>query len=80
MAKADPRELGSWVPALGTPDHILYDQLVLGRIERFYEDGPCYAWLGDKRLGAFETDEAAREAVMDQAFAAAIERHLNRSR
>lgn len=73
----DPTELGSWVPAVGTDDHILCDQLMLGRVERFYEDGPCYAWIGDRRLGAFETDTSAREAVMDHAFAAAIQRHLN---
>jgi hypothetical protein len=73
---ADRREIGSWVPALGTPDHVLFDQLVLGRIERFCDDGPCYAWVGDRRLGAYENDTAARTAVMDQAFADAIKRHL----
>lgn len=73
---ADMSEIGIWTPGLGTPDHILFDQLVLGRVERFYEDGPCYAWVGDRRLGAFENDTAAREAVMDHAFAEAIQRHL----
>lgn len=69
-------EIGIWTPAPGTREHILFDQLVLGRVERFCEDGPCYAWAGDQRLGAFENDTAAREAVMDHAFAAAIRRHL----
>lgn len=73
---ADRRELGTWKPAHATPDHILYDELVLGHIERLSEDGSCYAWVGDKRLGAFATDTAAREAVMDQAFAEAIQRYL----
>lgn len=75
---ADLREIGTWVPVAGTPEHILFDELVLGRVERFYEDGPCYAWVGDLRLGAFETDTAAREAILDKAFAAAIERHLKK--
>lgn len=66
------------MPASGTPEHSLFDQLVLGRVERFDDDGPCYAWVSGKRLGAFETDTAAREAVMDHAFAEAIERHLRK--
>jgi len=73
---ADLSELGIWTSALGTPDHIVFDQLVLGRVERFHEDGPCYAWVGNQRLGAFSNDTAAREAVMDHAFAEAIQRHL----
>lgn len=75
----DRREIGSWVPSVGTADHILFDQLVLGRVERFDEDGPCYAWLGDRRIGAFKTDLSAREAIMEQAFAAAIERYMDRN-
>ena len=57
-----------WAPYPQTNDHALYDVLVIGRVERFHDDGPCYAWAGDVRLGAFETDEAARKAVLD-AFA-----------
>lgn len=53
----------TWVPAPQTKEHALHDQLVMGHIERFYDDGPCYAWFGDQRLGAFETDSAARAAV-----------------
>ena len=72
----DQTELGAWIPGLGTSDHVLFDQLVLGHVERFCDDGPCYAWASGKRLGAFENDTAAREAVMQHAFAEAIERHL----
>lgn len=75
---ADLREIGTWQPRQASGDHILYDELVFGRVERFFDDGPCYAWVGDVRLGPFTTDTAAREAVMDHAFAAAIKRHLSR--
>jgi hypothetical protein len=57
------RRFGKWTPAPQTAEHVLLDQLVVGRVERFFDDGPCYAWLGDKRLGAFTTDTAAREAI-----------------
>lgn len=73
---ADRREIGIWCPVAASCDHALYDELVLGHIERFDDDGPCYAYLGDERLGAFKTDKAAREAVMDRAFGEAIERYL----
>lgn len=75
---ADRREIGTWCPVAASANHALYDELVLGHVERFFDDGPCYAYLGDKRLGAFTTDTAAREAVIEQAFAAAIERHLQK--
>lgn len=71
---ADRNEIGQWLPRAASADHVLCDELVLGRVERFTDDGPCYAWLGDKRLGPFTTDTAAREAVMDNAFASAIRR------
>lgn len=51
-------------------EHALYDQLVLGHIERFYDEGPCYAWFGSTRLGPFETDTAARKAVENAALLA----------
>jgi hypothetical protein len=75
---ADRREIGTWIPRAASPDHVLYDELVLGHIERFFDDGPCYAWVGDVRIGPFTTDASAREAVMDHAFAAAIRRHNGR--
>jgi hypothetical protein len=77
---ADRNEIGQWVPRLASADHILYDELVLGRVERLTDDGPCYAWIGETRLGPFSTDTAAREAVMDRAFAAAIKRYEARIR
>ncbi len=52
-----------WVPRPASADHALCDALVVGTVERFFDDGPCYAWAGDRRLGAFATDSAARAAV-----------------
>jgi hypothetical protein len=77
---ADRNEIGQWVPRLASAEHVLYDELVLGHVERLTDDGPCYAWIGETRLGPFTSDTAAREAVMDRAFAAAIKRYEARIR
>lgn len=56
-----------WQPSLAntTKDHVLFDELVVGHIERFDDDGPTYAYCCGERLGAFKTDAAAREAVIE---------------
>lgn len=55
-----------WQPSnRATADHALYDQLVVGHIERFDDDGPTYAYCCGQRLGPFTTDEAARAAVIE---------------
>lgn len=52
-----------WVPVPMEEGQILHDLLVVGSVQRFCEDGPCYATVGDRRLGAMSTDTSAREAV-----------------
>lgn len=52
-----------WLP-YPSSDHALYDVLVVGRIQRFYDDGPCYAEAMGRRLGgAFSLDSVARGRV-----------------
>jgi len=52
-----------WLP-YPSSDHALYDVLVVGRIQRFQDDGPCYAEaLGQRLGGAFSLDSVARGRV-----------------
>lgn len=65
-----------WKPIIteaGDDEVPLLDVLALGRVVRFQDDGSCYAWAMGERLGAFETDSAARDAV-----AAHVRAHLRR--
>lgn len=60
----------TWMPYPGEGDQPLYDVLVVGRVQRFYDDAPTYGEALGKRLGAISTDLAAREKVEKRIVAA----------
>lgn len=61
-ATAEATEINwEWLPY--PSGDALCDMLVVGRINRFFDDAPTYAEALCKRLGAISTDTAAREAV-----------------
>lgn len=37
--------------------------IVVGSVQKFFDDGPSYAWAHGNRLGAYETHDAAKAAV-----------------
>lgn len=51
---ANPNNDGAWKRC---------DYMVVGRIERFADDGPTYASFFDRRIGPIRSDEAAELAV-----------------
>jgi hypothetical protein len=52
-----------WMPYPSEGDQPLFDVLVVGKVQRFYDDAPTYGEALGQRIGAIATDEAAREAV-----------------
>jgi hypothetical protein len=40
------------------------DGALWGEVIRFYDDAPTYAYAGGERIGAIESDDAARKAVV----------------
>lgn len=45
-------------------EHLIVDgDSVVGYVERFFDNGPTYAWAKRNLLGAFTTTEAAKLAV-----------------
>lgn len=61
---------GVWLPYPVEGSQVLYDVLVVGSVQRFQSDGPCYCEALGKRFGAMTTDSAARERVEREARAA----------
>ncbi|PZU95522.1 MAG: hypothetical protein DI527_00505 [Chelatococcus sp.] len=55
-----------WRPTATTPQHELYDLMVVGSIQHFGTP-LTYAWAMGKRLGGYRTADEARNAVAVEA-------------
>ncbi len=59
-----------WEKIVDTEEDVFKERYVdqfgieVGWVCRFYDDAPTYAWAHGRRLGAFESDDAAKAAVM----------------
>lgn len=60
-----------WRPTL-SDEHALNDLFVVGRICRFQDDSPAYAYFLGERIGAISTDEAARSLIEEKLLAALL--------
>ena len=60
----------AWAPYYSEGNQVLHDVLVVGSVQRFYDEGPCYGQALGNRTGPISTDAAARERVEREVIAA----------